>query len=214
MIKGSAPVKGRLVSKIEASPSALHGRWLVSFDGKEYADEELFESSFDHAVSSSSDNEPLNTQQAPKTAVARKARKGNGRRNKSESESEPKNKKGLTSRHYEAAVNASDSSAHNNISSARTREARTARRQNRHQGAKVENPKKNPASTSSSDPPTGGNGVRGNKRVNAQPPSRNSPKRFKVVNNSSEEVVKVPMLTGTLYLYKGIKRRAEFVRKY
>jgi len=31
--------------------------------------------------------------------------------------------------------------------------------------------------------------------------------------NGDEEVVKVPMLTGTLYLYRGIRRRAEFIRR-
>jgi hypothetical protein len=29
-----------------------------------------------------------------------------------------------------------------------------------------------------------------------------------------QEVVKIPMLTGTLFLYKGLHRRAEFVRKF
>jgi hypothetical protein len=33
-------------------------------------------------------------------------------------------------------------------------------------------------------------------------------------NNGKEEVVKIQMLTGTLYLYKGLRRRAEFVRKF
>jgi hypothetical protein len=36
-------------------------------------------------------------------------------------------------------------------------------------------------------------------------------KRVKINNN--EEVVMVQMLTGTLYLYRGLNRRAEFIRK-
>lgn len=30
----------------------------------------------------------------------------------------------------------------------------------------------------------------------------------------NEEVIKIPMLTGTLFLYRGLRRRAEFIRKY
>lgn len=30
----------------------------------------------------------------------------------------------------------------------------------------------------------------------------------------SEDVIKIPMLTGTLFLYRGERRRAEFIRKY
>lgn len=40
----------------------------------------------------------------------------------------------------------------------------------------------------------------------------NSNKRSRV-DDTNEEVIKVPMLTGTLYLYRGLNRRAEFVRK-
>lgn len=39
------------------------------------------------------------------------------------------------------------------------------------------------------------------------PPSK------KVKTHNGEEVVKIPMLTGTLYLYRGAKRRVAFVRK-
>jgi hypothetical protein len=39
------------------------------------------------------------------------------------------------------------------------------------------------------------------------------PASKRVKRNSNEEVVMVQMLTGTLYLYRGLNRRAEFVRK-
>jgi hypothetical protein len=49
--------------------------------------------------------------------------------------------------------------------------------------------------------------------VAQQPPT----KKKKVAgryNEGKEKVVKIKMLTGTLYLYRGLRRRAEFVRKY
>jgi hypothetical protein len=46
--------------------------------------------------------------------------------------------------------------------------------------------------------------------VAQQPPT----KKKKVTGQYKEEVVKIQMLTGTLYLYKGLRRRAEFIRKY
>jgi hypothetical protein len=46
--------------------------------------------------------------------------------------------------------------------------------------------------------------------VALQPPT----KKKKVTGKYEEEVVKIKMLTGTLYLYRGLHRRAEFIRKY
>lgn len=39
------------------------------------------------------------------------------------------------------------------------------------------------------------------------------PEKKKKIIKSSDDVVRVPLLTGTLYLYRGLQRRAEFVRK-
>jgi hypothetical protein len=44
-----------------------------------------------------------------------------------------------------------------------------------------------------------------------EPPTKKKKVQY---NNGKEEVVKIQMLTGTLYLYKGRRRRAEFVRKF
>lgn len=49
--------------------------------------------------------------------------------------------------------------------------------------------------------------------VAQQPPTKKK-KVTGLYNRGKEEVVKIQMLTGTLYLYKGLRRRAEFVRKY
>jgi hypothetical protein len=38
-------------------------------------------------------------------------------------------------------------------------------------------------------------------------------KKQKKFHHNSSECIKIPMLTGTLYLYHGLTRRAEFVRK-
>jgi hypothetical protein len=43
--------------------------------------------------------------------------------------------------------------------------------------------------------------------------SRPPPKKSKTSNKQKEDAVRIPMLTGTLFLYRGPHRRAEFVRK-
>ena len=53
-----------------------------------------------------------------------------------------------------------------------------------------------------------GEEVPGDGAVNVVAPS---PKKCKI--KPSDEVVKIPMLTGTLYLYRGAKRSVAFVRK-
>lgn len=50
-----------------------------------------------------------------------------------------------------------------------------------------------------------------------KPPAVNNGKarpNKKAKKTTLEDVIKVPMLTGTLILYRGLHRRAEFVRKY
>lgn len=44
------------------------------------------------------------------------------------------------------------------------------------------------------------------------PPPKSNPDNKKSRKDQNQEVVKVPMLTGTLYLYRGPVRRAEFIR--
>jgi hypothetical protein len=55
----------------------------------------------------------------------------------------------------------------------------------------------------------------GVKRVRPHTHNKSSSKKARVheVIDDEEEVIKVPMKTGTLYLYRGIRRRVEFVRK-
>jgi hypothetical protein len=51
-------------------------------------------------------------------------------------------------------------------------------------------------------------------QVDKKRPLKNSvPANKRVKTNNNEEVVMVQMLTGTLYLYRGLNRRAEFIRK-
>lgn len=50
------------------------------------------------------------------------------------------------------------------------------------------------------------------KRPRPHAPASHSSKKMRAGTN--EEVIKVPMLTGTLYLYRGLRRRAEFIRKF
>lgn len=186
----------------------MQRRWLVTFEGKEYADEELFESSFEHVISSGSDNEPSPIQPPAPAVATRKSRKTKNRgASKSESETERNNKKAVTFVQDHTAIT-SDSSAHNNNRSAR--DQRTVRRQNRNQAGDKDHAH-HPKVTEEKLPAN--NKKDNNKRAVAPSADLRVPKKAKGASGD-EEVVKVPMLTGTLYLYKGIRRRAEFIRKY
>lgn len=235
--KSGVIVRGRLTSQVDSTQSN-QPRWRITYDDDVFGDEELSESSLGHILTGSSDTEsptqapnPAPPQvQSPASAAAataaRKKNRKNGRFVKSSTTpSDPKAPEptAVGSGGTSAAVDkksvsfstqeTSDSSvvsSNNNTKKTSAREQRTARR-NRGQPeiatssekdvVKAEKPPA-PAPAPKKRPPphTGGSG--GGK----------SSKKAKA--NPDEEVVKVPMLTGTLYLYKGLRRRAEFVRKY
>lgn len=113
---------------------------------------------------------------------------------------------------------ASDSSVHSNGKRS-AREQRTARRSRLPPGPGDDSLETMPPSALSQSQHVAAahnnnNITTGSKRrppVNSGGGSKSS-KKAKA--HGDEEVVKVVMLTGTLYLYKGIRRRAEFIRKY
>lgn len=207
--KGGIIAKGKLISQVESTQSN-QPRWRIVYDDAAFADEELSESSLGHILTGNSDTESPTQAPAPPPAAAqspasiaaataaRKKNRKNGRFVKTSSP-EPGIPGVVTDKKAVSfPQEASDSSAMSNSKKTSAREQRTARRSRlQPELPPVPQPKKRPPPVTVVGGTTGGN--KPSKRAKTGP---------------DEEVVKVPMLTGTLYLYKGIRRRAEFVRKY
>jgi hypothetical protein len=201
---------------------------LIKFDGQPQKDEEMYERVFgkmisaievveeeeeDDVPSSHSNSPPSSSQRrATKPQAGGSSSKHSGTSSEGEAGDEPKTKSSKTSdtnatsktvQFSKSGTGSDDSStaetgsegkrmsARDRVSSAR--EARSSRRQ-----AKIDE-----------DLPLLEGGIVGEKRK-ILPPANHSKKRQRP---SGGEVVIVKLLTGTLYLYRGQHRRAEFIRK-
>lgn len=191
IVRGNATVRGRL-AQLLSDPSSPNPRWLIKFDGLPLKDEEVYEHSFAKNQNVESDNSSSD-------------REGNHYRRSTRN-----------SRHSSNSDNERNSDGESDVESSRTRanrakarEARSRRRQ-----AKIESTVK--------------------RRLPGPPPNHPSRKAKRArhhhvfdhhSNGGSKnhhptgsdeddgEVVKVKLLTGTLYMYRGLNRRAEFVRR-
>ncbi|CAB9497958.1 expressed unknown protein [Seminavis robusta] len=224
-------LRGRLVAQADSTQSN-QPRWRVAFDDDNFPEEELFESSIGQVVPSDTESSP--SQPPPPVAAtapaaapppspspasvaaaatARKKNRKNGRFVKSSDNAtvDLNGKKSVsfiaTQSEPEVAPPVSYSS---NSKRTSAREQRTARRNRSHPISDTPlaptpslNTHPAPSHTSKKRPPSGSGSGGG----------KSSKKHKGGSSNTDEEVVKVPMLTGTLYLFKGLHRRAEFHRR-
>ena len=179
--------EGRLAYNLTEGPSA-NPRWLVKFDLEPWKDEELYEQSFGTLLKKAGNE----ADRASPTDYPNKQSKRISSSSEDDSSSSKKRKSVTFS---EDSPVASDSSSVAAIpgggrasKKARARQERIARRQ-----AKIKQEHVPPKQ-------------QGDK-------SRSSNSKHVLGNDPNEEVIEVKMLTGTLYLYRGLNRRAEFVRK-
>lgn len=230
--RSNAPTTGKLIYKLTEGPTA-NPRWLVAFDDEGYRDEELYEHSFvkagsDEAAMATSPkrDSPSPTEMNNKnTSRHRSSKTTTSSRNSSSGslgsvsdqdgagseDRKMRNKKTVTFSEGSPVPSVpSDSSspathAVNKVvkqSKVSAREERSRRRQAMiHQEAQL-------------------SGVVGVKRVRSHSSSshhKGSNKKARaneVTDDEDDEVVKIVMKTGTLFLYRGLHRRAEFVRKF
>lgn len=179
--------RGRLVSKLSTDGDP-NPRWLVAFDEHSWTEEDMYESNFGEVLGKASEEVPKaktrNTApRASKDAKESSVTTASAKTENTTSIDQPKRK----TRTGSAQEGISDSSTPTASDTRVTaREERVKRRQalTQDSGELV-------------DAPNGKIGRPANKK--------------KKLDDS--DVVKIPMLTGTLYLYRGIPRRAEFVRK-
>lgn len=224
--------RGRLAQLLTEGPSP-NPRWLVKFDSQPYKDEEMYERAFgkllhsneeseeqssaptasevtsgsnsrsktsisltNAAIESANDSKSGASGDGDKSDDAKKGKNSNGSKDDATTKS-----KGVQGSGTLSQDSAEDSSPNEEASRSRAsaREARSRRRQAMIDDAAV----------------LPGTEILAGKRKMPPPPAHRS-KQFK--HNDAQyaedgEVVKVKLLTGTLYLYRGAQRRVEFVRR-
>jgi len=199
--RNNVSAKGRLLQLLSA-PSASP-RWLVTFDSTSWKDEELYECAFRTISDDESNREtpPGDFKKRLANSVVKTYSSSSDADNaRSKTISTTTNATGKVVTFSECSTNPSggDSSSarHGNLSA---REQRSMRRQAKEPESEIT------MSTTSQVRP-----IRQRSRRSENSPS--SQKKSK----RNEEVVKIPMLTGMLLLYRSENgsRRAEFVRKF
>lgn len=189
---------GRLASK---QTDTAKPRWLVKFDESSWPSMELLETELGPILDRSDDNASQKEKQVRQKSSYELGTTLGGRGSPSKRSSSPmvsgKSENGKASPistnssdskkkvEFIALQEESDMSGSKQRPGSLSREERSKRRQ-----AMIEQDKLN-----------------WSKPVMSRPPKKKKAQR-------DEEVVRVPMLTGTLLLYRGAHRRAEFVRKF
>jgi hypothetical protein len=217
-------LKGRLAQLLTEGTSPLP-RWLIKFDGQPQKDEEIYARLFGKLISAIHDDDnddspsshlnspPSSSQLRTTRPQAGGSSKHSGTSSEGEAVDETKTKSSKTNKtdatskkSFQLSKSGASSdyssnpetgpegtlmSARDRVSAAR--EARSCRRQ-----AKIDE-----------DLPLLEGGVGEKRKI--LPPANHSKKRQRPSGDG--EVVIVKLLTGTLYLYRGQHRRAEFIRK-
>jgi len=232
--------KGRLAQLLTEGPSP-NPRWLVKFDKQPYKDEEMYERAFGKLIHSNEESEEQqSTLPASEVTGGGGARsktststvktellndsKESGAFGEGEKSDDGKKGKNINSNNIEATTTSKaavqfqksggvlsqdsagesspteeNSRTGNSRSRASAREARSRRRQAMIDDAAI----------------VPGTEILAGKRKLPPPPGHRS-KQYKQGDTQyaeDGEVVKVKLLTGTLYLYRGAQRRVEFVRR-
>jgi hypothetical protein len=196
-------VKGKLLQELSEGKTA-NPRWLVAFvDEPALKDEELYEKAFGKQWADRDEDTPkpprIRTIPAiivpPKKVTTKSAASSVKEDSSSDADgSRASKKKSVSFTESSPPGSGSDSSMKGRSAAARksAREQRSLRRQS--QDAIL-------------PPFVATNTIKRDRAPTTNLPDTKKPRK-------DDEVIKVPMLTGTLYLYRGPVRRAEFVRRF
>ena len=212
VVRNGATLHGRLAYKLSVGVTP-NPRWLVTFDDHPHKDEELYEKAFGDLIkaadtdsapvvplprrsrSSISSNSSLQSRRTQRSSgSSEEGEKGEERGSEVRNEETKKENKSVSFSQDAVSVEGDPSTT---LVRKGEREQRSLRRQ-----AKIDTDVIPPLSDASSHQSA---------KKRRLPPPKPSNKRVKL--GDGEDVVKVHLLTGTLYLYRGLHRRAEFVRR-
>lgn len=200
--------KGRLISKRSDDPT-VENLWLVEIDGGLQPNEDMDESRFGEILGKA--DEPMNAPSArnPLRSVKSSALSVTSIKESKDENNSTKELNGTT-RVSDLDQSRSSSSRGNG----KTSKSKKAGHNDYHASAPSSDASSSPADQNqktSLAPAT--HEQHSERRLNH--PLRDIPRPLKKqkVSKQKEDVVRIPMKTGVLLLYKGIHRRAEFVRK-
>ena len=206
-------LRGRLAQLLTEGTSP-NPRWLVKFDRQPQKDEEMYERSFGKLLVAYDEDEPSTRSRSPlPPAVQSKpskpngnaARRGSTGKNSSTS-SDEEQKKSVKDNGSKKGSEVSEGSNAGSDDDSSTPETGSRRSSRDRVSAREERSRRRQAKIDEDVP---GQESSGGKR--RPPPLNGSKKRPRGENDG--EVVKVKLLTGTLFLYRGLHRRAEFIRR-
>jgi hypothetical protein len=212
IVRNGVTLHGRLAYKLSVGVTP-NPRWLVTFDDHPHKDEELYEKAFGELIkaadkesapvgrlprrsrSSISSNSSLQSRRTQRSSgSSEELEKDEERRGEGRNDETKKDNRSVS---FSKDALSAECDSSTTLVRKGAREQRSLRRQ-----AKIDTDVIPPLSEASSHHSA---------RKRRLPPPKHSNKRVKLDN--AENVVKVHLLTGTLYLYRGLHRRAEFVRR-
>jgi hypothetical protein len=215
--RGGVVLEGRLAQFLSESMSP-NPRWLVKFDGQPQKDEEMYEKAFGKILVPADDED--DTPDSGSVATSQKpglkpsggvirsggSNKGTGTSSEEGEIGEGSNKESKATLKKDSQIaaeglNAGSDASSNAESTSGGKSSRVSAREAR---SKTRQKKIDDVV------PAMGDIAAGAKRRAPIPPN-NSKKRQR--GEADGEVIKVKLLTGTLYLHRGRHRRAEFVRR-
>lgn len=232
--------KGRLISKLTAE-SALKHRWLVGFDDTSFPDEDLYESDFGEILGKASTDSTVTSTSSTHSS---KAASNSSAPSTRKSALKGKNNKTKESPTVDATVvtpETKHSSKHPASTSKKTSKTVKNGKNSNNKKQRVVNfdlPESGNATTDESSTAASERESKRSAAISArearskrrqahfdvdagvsQPPNKkaktsNNSKKKSSTTANSKDVVRIPMLTGTLVLYRGKHRRAEFIRKF
>jgi hypothetical protein len=208
--------KGRLVSKRTTDSSSTNPRWLVAFDENSWEEQDMYESSFGMVISKSSGK-----------GHASARRNGNNGKSKKAAAPGVTASTGIDSAHMDANNSKVSNKKTTELMQVDTPTVPTVSPcSSLGEGSSASKKRKADDSEDPSDGSTKATGklssdreVRRKRRqalveeeeVKIAVAKAESPPAQKL--KMDEDVIRVPMLTGTLFLYRGSHRRAEFIYK-
>ena len=193
IVRGNAKVKARL-AQLLTDPSASNPRWLVKFDGLSLKDEEVYEHVFAKSPSPSSDNSVSDSYSSSQHHRRRHPSGYGSDTNLATTQQQQQQQQQHAAKR------------------ALAREARSQRRQAKMD--EIAQPSSSPSLASAKrrmPPPPPPSRYNNNNNNNKAKKARSNNNHM--TEDGSDEVVKVKLLTGTLYMYRGVHRRVEFVRR-
>lgn len=218
--------KGRLVSKLTTDESSSNPRWLVAFDEKSWPEEDMYESAFGKIIGKVSDVnlqhiQPRHNSNGTKSTTTSSTRKPSSQPPPTSSGGTPAGSQASQPRQKKKTEVSRSPSPPQQVSEASNGHEEVVSPpppNNNHKKRKLTDTEEEGKSDDSAARKKAQDREARRKRRQAVVEEEEVKmgahnQNVKKKSKDSEDVIRVPMLTGTLLLYRGPQRRAEFIYK-